>query len=208
MSVSLKWITPNAEQEIIDIARVSSPKELGSEGAGLLRYLIKNKHWSPFEMADMCVDIRTTRDIAHQLIRHRSFNFQEFSQRYAEVPDTPIFREARLQDTKNRQNSIENDDEYLQKDFNLAQQEVWDEAYSKYNYYLKENIAKECVRVMLPEGLTPTKVYMKGDFRSWIHFYEARIYKGAQKEIREIAAGVGLLLKEYVPTLWETIDEV
>jgi len=208
MSVKLKWITPNAEQEIIDIARVSSPKEVGSEGKGLIRYLIRNKHWSPFEMADMCVEIHTTRDIAHQLIRHRSFNFQEFSQRYAGVPNKPVFREARLQDPKNRQNSIEFEDQDLKEDWLLSQEEVWEEAISKYEYYLEEGMAKECARALLPEGLTPTRVYMKGDFRSWMHFYEARSYAGAQKEIRQIAFEVGELLMEHVPTLYGAIYEV
>lgn len=207
MSSKLIWITPNAEQMIVDMARVSNPDNQGKPGGKLLDYLIRNKHWSPFEMASACFEINTTRDIARQILRHRSFSFQEFSQRYAKVPDEPVFSGPRLQDLKNRQNSIETTEEMHELKWSMYQQEVWDVSRIKYDLALQRGIAKELARKLLPEGLTPSKLYMSGTIRSWIHFLDVRCGNGTQKEHADIAWGIFEQLFEHVPTIMKTVME-
>jgi thymidylate synthase (FAD) len=183
------------DKSILDLiafcARVSNPSnQFNTETSErLVNYLIKHKHWSPFEMADVTLEIETTRDIAHQIVRHRSFSFQEFSQRYADPLISLSFekREARLQDEKNRQNSIETDDEGLQKSWNTMQQIVLAHARDAYKWAVQNGIAKEVARAVLPEGLTLTRLYMKGSIRSWLHYIEVRTDPTTQKEHREVA---------------------
>ena len=208
--VKLVWITPNAEQVISDCARVSNPSNQGKDGTKLIHYLIANNHWSPLEMASMCVEINTTRDIARQILRHRSFSFQEFSQRYAEVNvlGNAVFREVRLQDTKNRQNSLPTDDQNL-KDFWLSKQQVMASiAFDLYHDALEKGVAKEVARALLPEGLTPSRMYMSGTLRSWFHFCEVRCGNGTQKETMEIAWAVHDVLQQHCPNIAKTIKEV
>lgn len=172
-------------------ARVSNPSnQQNVESADkLIKYLIKNKHWSPFEMVNACVEIETTRDIARQMLRHKSFSFQEFSQRYADpVKELDfVIREARLQDNLNRQNSIETNDEQLQREWSIKQAVIIQEATIAYKWAIANGIAKEQARVVLPEGNTVSRLYMNGTIRSWIHYVELRSAPGTQKEHREIA---------------------
>jgi thymidylate synthase (FAD) len=182
----------NVQELIAYCARVSNPtNQMNSETSEkLIKYLIKHQHWSPLEMVSACLEIDTTRDIAHQIVRHRSFAFQEFSQRYADpasMGDQFILREARLQDTKNRQNSIETDDEKLSAEWRLRQQDVIDTAKEHYNWAIANGIAKEQARAVLPEGNTKTRLYMNGTLRSWVHYIELRGANGTQKEHMEIA---------------------
>jgi len=182
----------NAQDLIAYCARVSNPSnQMNSEtSAKLIKYLINNQHWSPLEMVNVCLEIETTRDIAHQIVRHRSFAFQEFSQRYAdpkEFGDQFVRREARLQDRKNRQNSIETDDEELQKQWLIQQDQVILAADKAYNWAIENGIAKEQARVVLPEGLTKTRLYMNGTIRSWVHYIQLRGANGTQKEHMDIA---------------------
>jgi thymidylate synthase (FAD) len=172
-------------------ARVSNPanQENFATADRLLAYCAKNEHWSPFEMINVVMEIETTRDIARQILRHRSFSFQEFSQRYAEVDvDNWVAREARLQDTKNRQNSIEINDNELNENWEASQREVWLTAIDEYKWALSHGIAKEVARAILPEGLTMSRMYMNGTLRSWIHYCQLRMENGTQKEHREVAA--------------------
>ena len=181
----------SAEEFIAYTARVSNPGNQFNTltAPKLLKYLIKHKHWSPFEMVSVTMDIETTRDIAHQIVRHRSFSFQEFSQRYADPTKDMGFvtREARLQDHKNRQNSIETDDKDLQGHWDGVQSDLMDTAKTYYEWAIKAGIAKEQARAVLPEGLTKTRLYMSGTLRSWIHYCDVRCEEGTQKEHREIA---------------------
>jgi len=179
----------NLSDFIAFVARVSNPSNQNNkETSGkLLKYLIDHKHWSPFEMASICMEITTTRDIARQILRHRSFSFQEFSQRYAVAASPLVFREARFQDTKNRQNSIEVTDEALQNEWKLRQQDLGAYAKLVYMWALDNNIAKEVARSVLPEGLTESVLYMSGTVRSWIHYTDLRTGPETQKEHREIA---------------------
>lgn len=205
--VKYVWSTPNAEQLVADMARVSAPENIGKDASKLLAYLIKHQHWSPYEMVNMCVEINTTRDIARQLLRHRSFSFQEFSQRYAEVdklPPAPL-REARLQDTKNRQNSISVEDEALQDWWEQEQDICVKNTQAIYQLALQKGIAKEVARAVLPEGLTTSRMYMNGTLRSWIHFYQLRSGNGTQKETRQIADAVGMLLEQNFPNIWKAL---
>lgn len=172
------------------MARVSNPANQNNMQTSdkLLAYLVRNKHWSPFEMVHATLEITTTRDIARQILRHRSFSFQEFSQRYANPTEMEYnVREARLQDNKNRQNSIETDDVELSAVWNNFQEIVMSEAKVAYNWAIKNGIAKEQARVVLPEGLTVSKMYMAGSMRSWIHYCQLRTEEGTQKEHRIIA---------------------
>lgn len=176
-------------EQVAYTARVSNPEnqELMERNEQLVKYLIRNHHWSPFEMASICLEVETTRDIARQLLRHRSFSFQEFSQRYA-VADTRFEdREARLQDTKNRQNSIETDNQYLKDDWVDKQRAVFTLSNEAYNWAIENGIAKEQARVVLPEGLTRSRLYVNGTLRSWIHYIGLRSANGTQKEHRELA---------------------
>ena len=176
---------------IAHAARVSNPSnQLNRDTADkLLNYLIKHKHWSPFEMASACMEIETTRDIARQLLRHRSFSFQEFSQRYADPTNELSFviRDARLQDPKNRQNSIETENVELQHQWMDMQEKVIEAATEAYNWAIENGIAKEQARAVLPEGNTISRLYMAGTLRSWIHYIELRRENGTQKEHMEIA---------------------
>ena len=196
-------------QELIAFcARVSNPSnQLNTETSDkLIKYLIKNKHWSPLEMVSVCLEIETTRDIARQMLRHRSFSFQEFSQRYADPTKELEFvtREARLQDSKNRQNSIEIDNEKLQTRWLEQQAFIIKCARSAYDWAIVHGIAKEQARAVLPEGLTVSRLYMNGTLRSWIHYIELRSENGTQKEHREIAVACGQIITEVFPLL-ETI---
>ena len=173
-------------------AKVSNPSaQINKETSEkLIKYLIKHKHWSPLEMVDATIEIDTTRDIAHQIVRHRSFSFQEFSQRYADPKEMgEMFElcEARLQDKKNRQNSISTDDDDLQSAWNIMQQEVIDKSEEAYLWAISNGIAKEQARKVLPEGITKTRLYMKGSLRSWIHYIELRSANGTQKEHMDVA---------------------
>ena len=200
----------NDAQELIAFcARVSNPSnQMNKETSEkLIKYLIKHAHWSPLEMVSACLEINTTRDIAHQIVRHRSFSFQEFSQRYAdpaEFGDQFVIREARLQDTKNRQNSIDldMDDEYqggLQDRWAEMQQRVIDEAQMVYKWAIDNGIAKEQARAVLPEGCTKTRLYMNGTIRSWVHYIELRGANGTQKEHMEIAHACAKVIAEIFP---------
>lgn len=192
---------PTVNDMLAYIARVSNPSnQLNTETAPkLLKYLVKNQHWSPFEMAHMVVEINTTRDIARQILRHRSFSFQEFSQRYARADDLGFeIREARMQDLKNRQASLETDDKELVEVWQSQQQDVLRVVKRAYAWALTNGIAKEQARAVLPEGLTHSRLYMAGSVRSWIHYCMLRTDMGTQKEHREIAqACLDILLGEF-----------
>ena len=199
----------DAQDLIAYCARVSNPSnQVNSETSEkLIRYLVKHAHWSPLEMVSACLEINTTRDIAHQIVRHRSFSFQEFSQRYAdpaEFGNQFITREARLQDKKNRQNSIEIDSE---EDIHFAwaskQQEVIDKAKEVYEWAIDAGIAKEQARVVLPEGNTKTRLYMNGTLRSWVHYIELRGANGTQKEHMEIAHACAKVIAQIFPLVDE-----
>lgn len=170
-------------------ARVSNPSNQNNFDTAdkLLAYCARNQHWSPFEMVNVVIEIETTRDIARQILRHRSFSFQEFSQRYAEVLDMAEPREARMQDTKNRQNSIETTDRELHDVWREEQENLIERIMDVYNFAIKQGIAKEVARAVLPEGLTVSRLYMNGTLRSWIHYCQLRMGNGTQKEHREVA---------------------
>jgi thymidylate synthase (FAD) len=187
--VKLIWATPEAEKLLVYCARVSNPKsqEEGGREDRLISYLLKHKHFSPFEMVDACLEIECSRAIARQILRHRSFFFQEFSQRYSVVEQNPVLTEARIQDLKNRQASHPTADALVKTFWESAQQEIWSLVQSKYNEALQLGIAKEQARAILPEGMTTSKMYMKGSLRSWIHYIDLRTGVETQKEHREIA---------------------
>ena len=201
-SVKLIWATPDADKHIGYCARVSNPANQDNPNiAGLLKYCAKNAHWSVFEMASVCLEVSTTRDIARQILRHRSFSFQEFSQRYADVASLGDWatRECRLQDNKNRQNSLETDDEALNQWWQDAQQKVAQEVEVLYSLALHKGIAKEQARALLPEGLTPSRVYVTGTVRSWITFLQARLDPSTQKEHRLVAQDALVVLRDVAP---------
>ncbi len=195
----------NIQDLIAFCARVSNPaNQMNTETAErLLKYLIKNKHWSPFEMTSVCLEIETTRDIARQILRHRSFSFQEFSQRYANPVEELHFelREARLQDLKNRQNSVITDDQNLQNEWNRRQQEVIDKAKEVYSWAIEHGIAKEQARAVLPEGNTLSRIYVNGTIRSWIHYCELRGSNGTQKEHMDIAHACAEVIGKLFPII-------
>ena len=194
----------NAQELVAFCARVSNPNNQRNKDTSgpLIKYLIKHKHWSPFEMVSACLEIKTTRDIGRQILRHRSFSFQEFSQRYA-VSNYFTCREPRMQDTKNRQNSIECNDETLHANWEDVQNELLDGAKYAYNWALENGIAKEQARALLPEGLTETTMYMNGTLRSWIHYIELRTGPETQKEHREVANECRRVLAEVFPVINE-----
>jgi thymidylate synthase (FAD) len=197
----------SAEGLIAYCARVSNPANQDNpDSERLLKYLVKNKHWSPFEMVHIVMEIQTTRDIGRQILRHRSFSFQEFSQRYAEVQEMSEPRETRLQDTKNRQNSIETDNNDLQNSWNLVQNEMLLAAKTYYEWAIKNGIAKELARAVLPEGLTMSRMYMSGSLRSWIHYCELRMANGTQKEHRELATQCWNIITEQFPSLKNILE--
>lgn len=194
----------DAQDLISFCARVSNPaNQMNTETSErLIKYLITHKHWSPLEMVSVCLEINTTRDIAHQIVRHRSFSFQEFSQRYAEpkeMGDQFVIREARLQDTKNRQNSIETTDAELASEWRQLQEDMIAHATRVYEWAIDHGIAKEQARVVLPEGLTKTRLYMNGTLRSWVHYIELRGANGTQKEHMEIAHACAEVIAKIFP---------
>ena len=191
-------------------ARVSNPDNQNNSVTSkkLIKYLIKHKHWSPLEMASACLEIETTRDIARQILRHRSFSFQEFSQRYADPTKELEFvtREARLQDEKNRQDSIEVDDKFFQIEWEQAQKRVLWAAEREYKWAIKNGIAKEQARAVLPEGLTMSRMYMNGTLRSWVHYIELRSANGTQKEHMEIAIECAKAIAEIFPSVEDYVE--
>jgi thymidylate synthase (FAD) len=194
-------------------ARVSNPtNQINSATTPkLLNYLIKHKHWSPFEMASACIEVETTRDIARQLIRHRSFSFQEFSQRYADIRDLDdnfVIRDARLQDPKNRQNSISVDDKELQMQWEGYQQSVINQAKTAYNWAIENGIAKEQARAVLPEGNTVSRLYVNGTIRSWIHYIELRSANGTQLEHMELAREIACAIAKIYPDIANFVENV
>ena len=193
----------NAQELVAFCARVSNPSnQINTETSEkLIKYLIKNAHWSPLEMVSACLEIETTRDIARQILRHRSFSFQEFSQRYANpVKDLEfVTREARLQDLKNRQNSIENEDEEISNIWIEKQENIINEAKQTYNWAIENGIAKEQARAVLPEGNTVSRMYMNGTLRSWVHYIELRSGNGTQKEHMEIALACAEVIAKIFP---------
>jgi thymidylate synthase (FAD) len=199
------------DSDILDLiafcARVSNPGNQYNTKTSekLIKYLIKHKHWSPFEMADATIEIETTRDIAHQILRHRSFSFQEFSQRYADPTKDMKFeiRETRLQDQENRQNSIETGDETLKWQWEKLQAGAIENARAAYEWAIENGIAKEVARAVLPEGNTTTRLYMKGSIRSWVHYIEVRTDPTTQKEHREVAMACARELAKIFPMITE-----
>ena len=209
MNVSLVSVSPDAEKHMAYCARVSNPNNQENENyAGLLKYCIKHQHWSIFEQAFMTLEINTTRGLAAQILRHRSFTFQEFSQRYADTNllDTNIpLPELRRQDTKNRQNSIDDIPEDQSKMLLGRIQNYFNEGLDLYNELLREGIAKECARFVLPLA-TPTRIYMSGSVRSWVHYIELRSGHGTQKEHMDIANACKDIFKEQFPTVSEALE--
>lgn len=195
----------NAQELVAYCARVSNPaNQTNTETSEkLIRYLIKHKHWSPLEMVSACLEIETTRDIARQILRHRSFSFQEFSQRYAVADLGFEYKEARLQDTKNRQNSIEIDDPALATEWQRLQQDIVNRSQIAYSWAINNGVAKEQARAVLPEGITTSRLYMQGTLRSWLHYIELRSGPETQKEHREIAQASAKALETIFPMVSE-----
>lgn len=200
----------SVDEFIAYVARVSNPSNQNNTltAPKLLRYLAKHKHWSPFEMVNVVMEINTTRDIARQILRHRSFSFQEFSQRYADPTGDLGFstREARLQDHKNRQNSIETDDKAIQQDWEWVQEALTVKVNEAYKWAIENGIAKEQARAVLPEGLTNSRMYMNGTLRSWVHYCQLRAGPETQKEHREIALDAWYELTRLFPSLKDCLD--
>lgn len=203
-TAQLIHITQDAEQLVAKLARVSNPSNENNKATAprLIRYLLKHKHFSPFEMVSMCVEITTTRSIAAQILRHRSFSFQEFSQRYAEVTEDPVIPELRSQDHKNRQNSIDNLSDEQKVLYHSKIAFLYKESLDLYNKMLEDGIAKECAREVLPLS-TPTRIYMHGNMRSWIHYCELRGSNGTQREHMMIAQSILQIIKEQTPMIYE-----
>ena len=207
---------PMYEDSALDLvaycARVSNPDNQNNKetATGLVKYLMKHKHWSPLEMVSVCLEIETTRDIARQLLRHRSFSFQEFSQRYADIRDLDddfVIREARLQDPKNRQNSIENPDAALEDEWANKQLAIIEMVKMTYNWALENGIAKEQARAILPEGNTVSRLYVNGTIRSWIHYIELRSANGTQQEHMDLALAVAEAIGKIYPSVVNFIKE-
>ena len=202
----------NIQDIVAYCARVSNPSNQANTKTTpkLLEYLIKHKHWSPFEMASACMEITTTRDIARQLLRHRSFSFQEFSQRYADVRDLDgelVIRKARLQDPKNRQNSVITDNTNLHIAWEQHQRNVWNAAMKAYEWAIDNGIAKEQARAVLPEGNTVSRLYVNGTIRSWIHYVELRSANGTQREHMDLAIEVAKSINGIYPNIQDFIGE-
>ena len=207
--VSLISVTPDAEKTIGYIARVSNPKnQENPKVEGLLKYCIKHGHWSVFEQASMTLQIETTRGIAAQVLRHRSFTYQEFSQRYADssmlAEEIPMF-ELRRQDEKNRQNSIDDVDDFTKQEFDIKIKKHFENSMQLYKQLLKQGIAKECARFVLPLA-TPTRLYMTGSLRSWIHYIDLRSAHGTQKQLMDIANGSKRIFVEQFPTISTALE--
>ena len=209
MTVKLIWVTPDAEALIGYMARVSNPaNQFNPSVDGLVRYMIRNEHWSPFEMVSMCVEIETTRDIARQILRHRSFSFQEFSQRYADASTLGYeFRDARMQDPKNRQKSLPCGDYETNGKWQDAQRRLVGLVESTYKWALEQGIAKEVARAVLPEGLTKSRMYMAGTLRSWLHYVKLRTGNGTQLEHQIIASEIESILATEFPTVWRAFND-
>ena len=192
--------TPDGDNLVAYMARVSNPSNQNNKDTAprLIKYLIKHKHWSPFEMVSMCLKIETTRSVAAQVLRHRSFSFQEFSQRYAEVIDQPYTQDLRLQDTSNRQNSIDAMNEYDKQQFQLQLQQHYDQSVWLYQQMIQAGVAKECASDVLPLS-TPTTLYMHGSLRSWMHYVDLRASNGTQKEHMSIAESAKEQIALYFP---------
>jgi thymidylate synthase (FAD) len=199
----------NLLEQVAYVARVSNPANQNNNESAekLVRYLIKHQHWSPLEMVNVCLEINTTRDIASQILRHRSFSFQEFSQRYAVVENQFEYREARLQDQKNRQNSIETEDDYIKERWEEEQASVAFRVQQAYDWAIKNGIAKEQARVVLPEGMTPSRLYMNGTLRSWVHYIQLRSANGTQKEHQEIAIACAEAIEPIFPMIEEFVQQ-
>jgi thymidylate synthase (FAD) len=212
-SVNLKWATPDGDALLANIARVSNPANQDNPSIeGLIQYMLRNGHVSPFEMVNACVEINTTREVGRQILRHRSFSFQEFSQRYASVDaltdSTEVhYSRVRLQDTKNRQNSLDTTNEQLQQDWLDLQMNVREGALHDYRLALSWGVAKELARKLLPEGLTPTRMYMNGTLRSWIHYLQQRLHPSTQLEHRVVAEQIrDVLMVEFPVTLGAALE--
>ena len=204
-------VDTSMQEMIAYCARVSNPSnQMNSETSEkLIRYLIKHGHWSPLEMVSACLEIETTRDIARQILRHRSFSFQEFSQRYANPTEDIEFetREARLQDEKNRQNSVDTENEFLKKEWEIRQTNVIEQAKEAYTWAIENGIAKEQARAVLPEGNIGSRLYMSGTLRSWVHYIELRSGHGTQKEHMEVARACAEALAPVFPMIKEFVNE-
>ena len=214
MNVKLISYTQGADgknllEQVAYAARVSNPANQNNSDTAekLVRYLIKNQHWSPLEMVNICLEIETTRDIARQILRHRSFSFQEFSQRYAVADLGWELKEARLQDNKNRQNSIVTDNLALQAWWETQQKRVIEASQSAYDWAIANGIAKEQARAVLPEGMTVSRLYMNGTLRSWVHYIQLRSEKGTQKEHRDVAIYCASVIEPIFPMIKEYINE-
>jgi thymidylate synthase (FAD) len=209
MKANVVWATPNGEELVAYMARVSNPANQNNPETApkLISYLMRNQHWSPFEMVNVCVEIECTRDIARQILRHRSFTFQEFSQRYA-IADLYETSEARLQDEKNRQNSIEVQDRELERYWQEMQTDVLIAAKKAYGAALNAGIAKEVARKVLPEGLTMSRMYMNGSLRSWIHYLNIRTDKATQKEHRLVAEKICSVISPLFPSTFAALDNM
>jgi thymidylate synthase (FAD) len=206
-NVSVVWATADAENLIAYMARVSNPENQDNpEYEKLIRYLIKHKHWSPFEMVNVCMSISCTRDIARQILRHRSFTFQEFSQRYAVAQDYEV-SDARMQDKENRQNSIVSTDLELNRWWDEQQKKVISSVSKLYDHALQTGIAKEVARKVLPEGLTMSRMYVNGTLRSWMHYTQLRCGVDTQVEHRQIALEVHKNLSTLFPTVMGALEE-
>ena len=209
--IKLVSATPDAEKHMAYVARVSNPKNQDNEKfAGLLKYCIQHGHWSVFEQAFMTVEINTTRGLAAQILRHRSFTYQEFSQRYADstmLSESIATPELRRQDQKNRQNSIDDIDDYTRQRFEIKMRSHFEQAVELYKEMLESGIAKECARFVLPLA-TPTRIYMTGSVRSWVHYIELRSSHGTQKEHMEVAEGVRSIFTEQFPTVAQALEWV
>ena len=204
MSCKLIWITPEAEKLIAYTARVSSPNQDNPNIKGLLKYCIREGHWSIFEMCNMCIEINTTRAISSQILRHRSFSFQEFSQRYAKVEKKPNYFDLRRQDLKNRQNSIDDISEETKKKLDNSVRMTLVEIDKCYQNLLNNGVAKECARMILPM-CSPTKMYCNGNIRSWIHYLKVRCGNGTQVEHMAISNKIKEIFKNELPIIYEAV---
>lgn len=204
MTATLVWVTPDAERMIADIARVSSPERQGQDPYRLIEWLLRSQHWSPFEMASMCVEIETSRAVGRQILRHRSFQFQEFSQRWSSA--SKLGRMAppacRMQNPESRALPAECDDPALSGWWNAVALKVDGIARQHYEEALAKGVSREVARALLPEGLTPTRMYVAGTFRSWIHYLRLRLQPDTQSEHREVARAIQLIFAEQAPAIW------
>lgn len=209
MKVKLVWATPNGDDLVAFMARVSNPKNEDNLNTApkLIRYLMRNKHWSPFQMVNACVYIECPRDISRQILRHTSFTFQEFSGRYADYETLIDGRELRLRDRKNRQNSIPTEDQELQRRWARLVKVVRAVSLRAYRTALDLGVAPEVARVLLPEGLVPTRLYVNGNLRSWLHYFDVRCDPATQKEHREVAEAIQSIIFEQFPNIAEAYNE-